>query len=79
MPAKAFVRDEGRHMHSQRMCIYTCTEDIYNLLQIDCRSRSIASYFGDQESKVCTGKSVGLGHLRVRLRGSGEGLGYIIP
>ena len=37
-----------------------------------CRSRSIASYFWDQESKVCTGKSFGLGHLRVRLRGSVE-------
>ena len=33
-------------MHPQRICIYTCTEDIYNLLQIDCRSRSIASFWG---------------------------------
>ena len=28
-------------MHPQRMCNYACKEDIYNLLQIDCRSRSI--------------------------------------
>ena len=29
-------RNEGRHMHPQRMCIYTCKEGLYNLLQIDC-------------------------------------------
>ena len=43
-------------MHPQRMCTYTCKEDIHNLPQIDCRSRSIASYHWDQESKICTGK-----------------------
>ena len=65
-------RNKGRHMHPERMYTYTCKEDIYNFPQIDCRSRSIASDSWDQESKTCTGKSLGSGHPRGRLRGSVE-------